>query len=225
MKAAWKWWPPDLRWALPAFTGESVLPTPFKRRTGPARKPGPSQTVSGEAPRIFLGVHDPKQVEDYDKLTAIIRPTVVQVANAGLHKAGDVSKKVEAALQPLLGKSFRFNASYHHAKACEFYKVRPKKGDPHPEKTKIEFCHFDAAHKDYVFTDNWVRYLIEEVKKPNQLDAGDRGMGVVELNRDPLGQHHQALAHCRWIVLAAGMIEVTAEQVGNRAGDKEILLL
>ncbi len=113
---------------------------------------------------------DPKQVEEYDKLTAIIRPTVIQVANAGHHKAGDVSKKVEAALQPLLGKSFKFNPSYHHAKACEFYKVRPKKGDPHPEKTKLDFCHYDAAHKDYVFTDNWVRHLIEEVKKPNQLD-------------------------------------------------------
>jgi hypothetical protein len=34
----------------------------------------------------------------------------------------------------------------------------------------IEYCQFDAPHKDYVFTDNWVRFSIEELKKPNQLE-------------------------------------------------------
>ena len=46
--------------------------------------------------------------------------------------------------------------------------MRPPKGDPHPEKTKVEFCQYDAAHKDYVFTEQWVTFLIEEMKKPGQ---------------------------------------------------------
>jgi hypothetical protein len=46
--------------------------------------------------------------------------------------------------------------------------VRPKKGDPHPEKTNAEMCQYDAAHKDYVFTEKWVTFLMEEMKKPGQ---------------------------------------------------------
>ncbi len=113
---------------------------------------------------------DPKQKEELDKLTAIIRHTVVPVANAGRLKAGDVCKKVEPIVQQIFGKQAKFNASYHHAKACEFYKVRPKKGDPRPEKTKIDYCQYDDAHKDYVFTDAWVKHLINEVRKPGQYE-------------------------------------------------------
>ena len=68
----------------------------------------------------------------------------------------------------MCGKERCFNASYHHAVACEFYKVRPKRGDPHPEKTNVDMCQYDAAHKDYVFTEKWVTFLIEEMKKPGQ---------------------------------------------------------
>ena len=46
----------------------------------------------------------------------------------------------------------------------------------------MEFCHYDAAHKDYVFTEQWVTFLIEEMKKPGQyqkvLDAKATTAGV-----------------------------------------------
>jgi hypothetical protein len=74
----------------------------------------------------------------------------------------------EPVVRSAVGKDRCFNASYHHALACEFYKVRPKKGDPHPERTNADLCHYDAPHKDYVFTEKWVMFLIEQMKKPGE---------------------------------------------------------
>jgi hypothetical protein len=110
----------------------------------------------------------PDEMAQYEKRTALIKPAVSHVVNAGRLKAGDVCKRVEPVVKQACGKGCCFTASYHHAKACAFYKVRPKKGDPHPEKTRVEFCQYDAAHKDYVFTEQWVAFLIEEMKKPGQ---------------------------------------------------------
>ena len=113
---------------------------------------------------------NPEQMEGFEKLTAIIRPTVSQVVNAGRLKAGDVCRKIQPVVKQICGQSACFAASYHHAKACEFYKVRPKKGEPNPEKTKLEYCQYDDAHKDYVFTNQWVDFLTHELKRPGRYD-------------------------------------------------------
>jgi len=117
----------------------------------------------------------PDQMQQYEKITALIKPAVTQVANAGCHKASDVFKKVEPVVQQLWGQDKRFAASYHHANACQFYKIRPKAGEKHPEKTDTRFCHYDAAHKDYVFTEQWVAFLMNELKKPGQYDKIKKG--------------------------------------------------
>jgi hypothetical protein len=112
----------------------------------------------------------PEEMAQYEKLAALIKPSVSQVVNAGRLKAGDVCKRVLPVVKAAFGKDRCFNASYHHALACEFYKIRPKKTDPHPHKTDVEMCQYDAAHKDYVFTEKWVTFLIEEMKKPGQYE-------------------------------------------------------
>ena len=112
----------------------------------------------------------PEEMQQYEQITTLIKPAVVQVANAGLLKASDVCKKVEPVVKQACGKNARFVASYHHARACYFYKIRPHKHDPHPENTDARFCHYDAAHKDYVYTNQWVNFLIAEVKKPGQYE-------------------------------------------------------
>ena len=107
-------------------------------------------------------------MQQYEKLTTLIKPTVSRVANAGLLKAGEVCKRVKPTVKLACGVGCSFIASYHHAKACLSYKVKPKKNDPHPERTKQEFYHYDAAHKDYVYTEQWVTFLSEELQKPGQ---------------------------------------------------------
>lgn len=112
----------------------------------------------------------PVEMEKYQQVTAIIKPAVALVANAGRHKAGDVCRKVEPIVKQVCGKHTKFVASYHHVRACQFYKVRPPAGAQNPEKTNLQFCHYDAAHKDYVFTEQWVTFLKSELKKPGQYE-------------------------------------------------------
>lgn len=110
----------------------------------------------------------PEEMAQYEKLTSLIKPTVSHVVNAGRLKAGDVCKKVEPVIKLAVGEECHFTASYHHALACDYYKVKPRKGDPNPAKTNLDMCHYDAAHKDYVYTERWVTYLIEQMKKPGE---------------------------------------------------------
>ena len=110
----------------------------------------------------------PEEMAKYEKLAAFIKPSVTQVVNAGRLKAGDVCKRIQPVVKEACGKERPFNASYHHVLACEFYKIRPRRNDPQPHKTNVEFCQYDAAHKDYVYTGKWVSFLIEEMKKPGQ---------------------------------------------------------
>lgn len=118
----------------------------------------------------------PSEMAKYEQVTALIKPAVTQVANAGRLKAGDVCRKLETTVKQACGKDAQFVASYHHARACQFYKVRPEKGDPHPEKTDARYCHYDAAHKDYVFTEEWVMFLKSELKKPGQYEKIKKGV-------------------------------------------------
>jgi hypothetical protein len=111
---------------------------------------------------------NPTEMAQYEKIAALIKPSVTLVVNAGRLKASDVCKKVQPVVQAALGADRFFIASYHHALACEFYQIRPRKCDPHPEKTNSDMCQYDAAHRDYVYTERWVSFLCEEMKKPGQ---------------------------------------------------------
>lgn len=73
------------------------------------------------------------------------------------YKPSDVCKKVEKKL----GKSFNM---HQHTLAWKKHKVRPEHRAKHPEKTKSQFCHYDTAHRDYMYTDAWVDKLVSENK-------------------------------------------------------------
>jgi len=110
---------------------------------------------------------DPEQMKQYNSVVALVKPAVTQVANQGRLKAGDVCRAVEPVVQEMHANK-KFSASYHHAAACQFYKVRPPKSDTDRTKTKTQYCHYDEAHKDYVYTDAWKKFLVQEMKKPGQ---------------------------------------------------------
>ncbi len=111
---------------------------------------------------------NPSRMEEYRNLVAVLRPQVTQVANQGRLKAGDVCRAVEAVVQQVNGSRAKFGPSCHHVAACNFYKVRPSKGAEDRTKTDVRYCHYDEAHKDYVYTDAWKKLLIEEMRKPGQ---------------------------------------------------------
>lgn len=93
----------------------------------------------------------PEQFESIEKDIALIKEKRVQVANQGLFKPSDVSKQVKQRL----GKPFNVTL---HTKAWKYYKVR--KQGYQPDGCKTEYCQFDEPHKDYVYTQAWIDYLI-----------------------------------------------------------------
>ena len=61
-------------------------------------------------------------------------------------------------------QGWKFNASYHHAKCWKYYKIRPSSGDQNPEKTNEKYCYYDKPFDQYVYTQQWVDFLIGELK-------------------------------------------------------------
>ncbi|MBX9723588.1 MAG: hypothetical protein K2X81_19445, partial [Candidatus Obscuribacterales bacterium] len=49
------------------------------------------------------------------------------------------------------------------------YKVRPlKTTDPNPEKTNQDYCIFDKTFDQYVYTEQWVNFLVEKLQDPEE---------------------------------------------------------
>lgn len=110
----------------------------------------------------------PEEMEQYSKLVALIKPSQVPVANADRFKPAAICAAVEPVVQEVVGPEYRFTPSYHHAKAHQYYGVRPPAGDANPSRTNATYCLYDEPHRDYVYTHAWSDFLIEEMKKPGQ---------------------------------------------------------
>ncbi len=115
------------------------------------------------------------QMKNYEKLVTLMKPVALQVANKGKLTAGSVAKAVASAI----GKPF--SASSHHARAWHFYRIRPSKGADKPEVTQTQYCQWDEAHKDYVYTDAWKQFLISEMKDPAKYQQATRGQSTVQV--------------------------------------------
>ena len=98
----------------------------------------------------------PEEMEQLKKLTALIKERHVPVANLDLFKPGQVVTKVKAALP------HRFNANLH-ARAGQCYGVRPRGKSERSERTKSQYCVYDKAHGDYLYTQAWVELLVKEL--------------------------------------------------------------
>jgi hypothetical protein len=106
---------------------------------------------------------NPEEMKNYEKITTIIHEKHPSVSNKGLLKAGEVAKRVKKEINKHYGLNLKFHPN-NHLKCCEYYQIRPKKGDKNKEETKTNFCKYDAAHDDYLYTEDWVNYLIKELK-------------------------------------------------------------
>jgi hypothetical protein len=105
---------------------------------------------------VRLDEASPEDLARLDKLNILIREKHVPISNLGLYKPGEVVEE--------LRKRFpgRFNMAKHIA-AWKRYQVRPAHGDQHPERTRSEYCVFDEAHEDYLYTSAWLEKLAAEL--------------------------------------------------------------
>jgi hypothetical protein len=66
----------------------------------------------------------------------------------------------EAERRAAAGIPFAFN-SYHFLRAWQLKKIRPPRGDAHPERTDEKYCVYDALSGSYGYTEAWVAWLVK----------------------------------------------------------------
>lgn len=97
---------------------------------------------------IKIDENNPKEMEKYNKSIIAIKQQKVQVANQGQLKPGMVITKIQE-------KTGITKTIHWHTQMWKKYKVRESK-----ETCETEYCQYDEPHKDYIYTEQWVDYLI-----------------------------------------------------------------
>jgi hypothetical protein len=91
------------------------------------------------------------------------------IMNENLLKPSEVVHKVQIGLGDRKvdknGKKVDFFNMTSHSKCWKKYQVRPERNSKTPSKTRKEYCIYDKVHNDYVYKEEWVNYLISELKK------------------------------------------------------------
>lgn len=122
--------------------------------------------------------YDKLPEEQKEKLTPFIigyKYKDAPVANADRFKPGEVVKKVQTGLgNPKVTRNGKqkdkFNVNVH-ALCWKRYGARPESNSKTPQVTNVKYCVWDNAHQDYVYTQEWVIFLIEELKDENKFNA------------------------------------------------------
>jgi len=99
-----------------------------------------------------------------DIVQTIVRNKPIAVQNKGRHKPGTVAKLVSEKLGvPVTNFG-------HHVSAWRYYDVRPDKHAARPEITDDRYCVWDEPHKDYLYTDAWVKKLAKDLADPEAFE-------------------------------------------------------
>ena len=105
---------------------------------------------------------NPNEMEKYHHLIGFIKEKIRPVYHLDLMRAGSVSKILREKLSDIYRVNIKFSPSNHHVKCYKYYKIRPMSRD-NPDKTKEKYCIYDTAHKDYLYTQEWVDLLVKEL--------------------------------------------------------------
>ena len=68
-------------------------------------------------------------------------------------------------------KSGREFTTNNHVQAWRKFKTRPKSGAKHPDDTNKDYCIYHVAHRDYTYSDAWVKLLVNEIATDEGFDA------------------------------------------------------
>lgn len=107
--------------------------------------------------------YDPNRPEAFEKIKkdiALIKEKRIPVANQGKLKP----QMVCDVLSEKMG--FKFSVALH-TKAWKYYKVRKTGTQANGCNTK--YCQYDEAHRDYVYTQDWIEFLLSKLSDPNEL--------------------------------------------------------
>jgi hypothetical protein len=128
----------------------------------------------------------PVQFVHYDKLSdeqkkqlghvvAMIKFKSVPVLNPDTITPGAVVKKVQHGLgNPKIPRGLKSVDKFTvdtHTRCWKKYKVRPATGSSNPRETKPEFCVYDSLYGGYGYTQEWVDFLITELKDESKFNS------------------------------------------------------
>jgi hypothetical protein len=103
----------------------------------------------------------PEEMQQLTKVVALLKEKQVPIVNADLIRPGQVVEMVGKHL------SFPFKM-HHHTSAWKYYKVLPDLQSARPEQTKSDYCVYDKAHRDYLYTQAWVKLLVKDLSDPKK---------------------------------------------------------
>ena len=111
----------------------------------------------------FINVNslDETERQAFERAIALLKTRETEVVNPGKMKPGDVAQKVQEHL------AVRFTTN-DHTKCWKHFGVRPPTASDDPTRCKVQYCHYDIPHKDYVYTDEWVELLTETLSDEKQ---------------------------------------------------------
>lgn len=94
-----------------------------------------------------------------DQVQTIIREKHVPVEDLHGLRAGEVVEQVNARIDPTFNQ-------HMHTQAWRFYGVRPPTDASDRTATKPQFCHYNSAFEQYIYTSAWVEYLVRHLSEP-----------------------------------------------------------
>jgi len=58
-------------------------------------------------------------------------------------------------------EKFKLSYSFFHTNAWKYYKARNQ--GCQPDGCKTEYCQYDEPHRDYVYTQTWIDFLVKKL--------------------------------------------------------------
>jgi len=111
---------------------------------------------------VHFDPENPGDMDKYSKVSTLIKERQVPVANFGKLR---VRRGVVPGVAERLPWRFTEN---NHTSCWQHYGVRPAKDDSHPERTQERYCQWDSVHGDYVYTKQWVEFLVKKLSEPGE---------------------------------------------------------
>lgn len=116
-----------------------------------------------------------EQKQNMNQFIVALKEKSISVANKNLLKPGEVVKEVLVKLEnpKVIKKGVEVDILnlHTHQLLYQKYNVRPKGKSKTPEATNLKYCIYDKAHKDYLYTNEWVKFLVEKLSDSKEYDS------------------------------------------------------
>lgn len=110
-----------------------------------------------------------------DRIAALIKEKTVYIANKDKIKPATVVSKVQEYLgNPTIQKGKKIVDKFNmdtHTRCWKKYCIRPEKGNTNPQQTNQLYCVYDEPNNQYLYTEEWVNFLIEKIQNEDEYNS------------------------------------------------------